>query len=90
MIYNTQVTLGTVAVQIVPPSVNPQLVYLDSQETGTSRKAYFGAANISITNGPHLGARENTYIQLHRGESLYALGDPAGIVIAVLRQTMEE
>lgn len=90
MITNTQVTLGTVAQQIVGPSVNPQRVYLDSQETGTSRKAYFGASNISTTNGPHLGARENTYITLNRGEALYAVGDPAGIVLAVLRQTLDD
>lgn len=89
MIYNTQFTLGTVVQEIVPPSVNPQRVFLESQENGTSKKAYFGSSSISPLSGPHLTARQSVYITLNRGEALYAVGDQADVVLAVMRQTMD-
>lgn len=90
MISNSQVTLGTVAQVIVGPSINPQLVFLHSQETATSRYIYFGGPTISATTGPHLDSKESVYITLHRGETLYAVGAPDGVVVGIMVQTQDE
>jgi hypothetical protein len=89
VILNSQVTLGTVAQVIVGPSINPQLVFLHSQETATSRYIYFGGPTISATTGPHLDSKESVYITLHRGETLYAVGDPAGVVVGIMVQNQD-
>ena len=89
MILNSQVTLGTVAQVIVGPSINPQLVFLHSQETATSHYIYFGGPTISATTGPHLDSKESVHITLHRGETLYAVGDPAGVVVGIMVQNQD-
>lgn len=89
MIFNSQVTLGTVAQVIVGPSVNPQSVFLHNQEVATARFVYFGGPTITAINGPHLEAKESVYITLNRGETLYAVGDPAGVVLGIMVQTKD-
>lgn len=89
MISNSQVTLGTVAQVIVGPSINPQLVFLHSQESAESRSIYFGGPTISATTGPHIESKESVYITLHRGETLYAVGDPDGLVLGIMVQTQD-
>lgn len=89
MILNSQETLGTVAQVIMGPSINPQLVFLHSQETATSRNIYFGGPTISATTGPHIESKESVYLKLHRGETLYAVGDPDGVVVGIMVQNQD-
>lgn len=89
MIFNSQVTLGTVAQVIVGPSVNPQDVFLHSQELATARYIYFGGPTISATTGPHIESKESVHLTLNRGETLYAVGDPAGVVVGIMVQTKD-
>ena len=89
-ISQAQFTLGTVAELVVPPDRNPQRAYIHNQETGTSKLIYFGNKDVTINDGVHLDAGEFLYLTLNRGEALYALSEPAGYSLGVLRQRMDE
>jgi hypothetical protein len=41
------------------------------------------------TTGPHINSKESVYITLNRGETLYAVGDPDGVVVGIMVQTKD-
>lgn len=89
-LYNSAVTLGTAAQMVVPAGVSPVKVYLHNMEHSASRFIHLGGAGITTSNSLHLDPSTTVNLALNRTESLYALSDPAGCVLGIMYQTMDE
>jgi hypothetical protein len=72
--------------KIVSPSVNPQFVTLHNLTKSSNEFVYFGGANVSATNAPHIDPGETIKLQLLPLEELYAVSDPADLVVGVMTQ----
>ena len=83
-IYSAQHTLGTAPVRIVPPSTQPQEVHLHNMTKSSNEYIHIGNSNVSLTNSIHIDPGEDRTINLQPSQDLYAISDPAGLVIGVL------
>ena len=72
--------------KIVSPSVNPQFVTLHNLTKSSNRYIYYGGANVSTTNAPHIDPGETIKLQLLPLEELYAVSDPTDLVVGVMTQ----
>ena len=86
---NKQVTLGTSAIQIVPPSVMPQNVTLHNLSKSSNNFIYYGGTAVTSGNAPHIDPGETLKLKLLPLESLYSVSDPAGIKVGVLIQRFD-
>jgi hypothetical protein len=85
MITNAAFTLGTaVAVQVVTPSTLPQEVHLHNSTKSSNSFVFVGSSSVSIANGLHLDPSESKVMQLMPGDDLWAVSNPAGLVLQVL------
>lgn len=89
-LYNSAITLGTAAQVVVPGGTSPVKVYLHNMEHAASRFIHLGGSGITTANSLHLDPSAAVNLVLNRTESLYASSDPAGCVLGVLYQTMDE
>ena len=83
-IYSAQHTLGTAATRVVPPSTQPQEVHLHNMSKSSNNYIHLGNSDISLTNSIHIDPGESIEITLMSGQELYAISDPAGLVLGVL------
>jgi hypothetical protein len=83
-IYSAQHTLGTAAARVVPPSTQPQEVHLHNMTKSSNNYIHLGNSDISLTNSIHIDPGESVEITLMSGQELYAISDPAGLVLGVL------
>ena len=72
--------------KIVSPSVNPQFVTLHNLTKSSNEFVYYGGANVSTTNAPHIDPGETIKLQLLPLEELYAVSDPADLMVGVMTQ----
>jgi hypothetical protein len=72
--------------KIVSPSVNPQFVTLHNLTKSSNEFIYYGGANVSTTNAPHIDPGETIKLQLLPLEELYAVSDPADLMVGVMTQ----
>jgi hypothetical protein len=72
--------------KIVTASVNPQFVTLHNLTKSSNEYVYYGGANVSTTNAPHIDPGETIKLQLLPLEELYAVSDPADLVVGVMTQ----
>jgi hypothetical protein len=72
--------------KIVTASVNPQFVTLHNLTKSSNEFVYFGGANVSTTNAPHIDPGETIKLQLLPLEELYAVSDPTDLVVGVMTQ----
>jgi hypothetical protein len=72
--------------KIVSASVNPQFVTLHNLTKSSNSYVYYGGANVSTTNSPHIDPGETLKLQLLPLEELYAVSDPADLVVGVMTQ----
>jgi len=85
MITNAAFTLGTaVPVQIVAPSTLPQEVHLHNATKSSNQYVFIGDANVSSANGLHIDPAGSITLQLMPNDGLWAVSDPAGLVVQVL------
>jgi len=66
-----QYTVGTAAVQIVPPDDMPQRVTVHNNDN--AQQVYLGNASVGTATGVHLDGKEERQITLNPGESLFAI-----------------
>lgn len=83
-IYSAQHTLGTAAVQVVPPSTQPQEVHLHNMTKSSNQYIHIGNPDITLNNSIHLDPGESIELTLMSGQSLYGISDPAGLTLGVL------
>jgi hypothetical protein len=81
---NRQVTLGTAAVEIVGHDNMPHDVILHNMTKSSNSYIFFGGPDITTTNGPHIDPGETIQFTVGPGDRLYAVSDPAGLVVGVL------
>jgi hypothetical protein len=72
--------------KIVSASVNPQFVTLHNLTKSSNNYIYYGGANVSTTNSPHIDPGETLKLQLLPLEELYAVSDPADLSVGVMTQ----
>ena len=86
MISNTQITLGTAAVQIVTPSVMGQYVTLHNHTKSSNEYIFVGGTGVTSTTGVHIDPGDTLQLNLLPLESLYAVSDPSGLTVGVVVQ----
>jgi hypothetical protein len=79
-----QVTLGTAATEIVGHDNMPHHVVLHNMSKSSNNYVFFGGSAVSTANSFHIDPGETIQFDLGPGDRLYAVSDPAGVVVGVL------
>ena len=79
-----QVTLGTAAVEIVGHDNMPHDVILHNMTKSSNQFIFYGGGDVSTTNAPHIDPGETIQFTLRPGDRLFAVSDPAGLVVGVM------
>jgi hypothetical protein len=83
-IFTRQVTLGTAAVEIVGHDNMPHDVILHNMTKSSNSFVFYGGPDVSLTNAPHIDPAETIQFTLRPGDRLFAISDPAGLVVGVM------
>jgi hypothetical protein len=83
-IQHRQVTLGTAATEIVGHDNMPHDVILHNMTKSSNEFIFFGGSAVSTTNAPHIDPGETIQFTLRPGDRLFAVSDPAGLVVGVM------
>jgi hypothetical protein len=83
-IVTRQVTLGTAATEIVGHDNMPHDVILHNMTKSSNNYIFYGGPDVSTTNAPHIDPGETIQFTLRPGDRLYAVSDPAGLVVGVM------
>ena len=83
-IVTRQVTLGTAATEIVGHDNMPHDVILHNMTKSSNQFIFYGDANVSTTNAPHIDPGETIRFTLGPDDRLFAVSDPAGLVVGVM------
>lgn len=88
MISNATYTLSdTTTTLVVEAHHNPQNVHLHNMSKSSNQYIYFGNADMTLTNSIHIDPGETVEYQIPAGDQLYAMSDPDGLELGVLRIT---
>jgi hypothetical protein len=79
-----QTTLGTAATEIVGHDNMPHDVILHNMTKSSNSYIFYGGPGVSTTNAPHIDPGETIQFTLRPGDRLYAVSDPAGLVVGVM------
>jgi len=79
-----QVTLGTAATEIVGHDNMSHRVILHNMTKSSNEYIFYGGSAVSTTNAPHLDPGETIQFDLGPGDRLFAVSDPAGLIVGVL------
>jgi len=79
-----QVTLGTAATEIVGHDNVPHDVILHNMTKSSNQFIFYGGSAVSTTNAPHIDPGETIQFTLRPGDRLFAVSDPAGLVVGVM------
>ena len=79
-----QVTLGTAAVEIVGHDNMPHHVILHNMTKSSNSYIFFGGSAVSTTNAPHIDPGETIQFDLGPEDRLFAVSDPADLVVGVM------
>ena len=83
-ILTRQVTLGTAATEIVGHDNMPHDIILHNMTKSSNQFIFYGGANVSTTNSPHIDPGETISFTLGPDDRLFAVSDPAGLVVGVM------
>jgi hypothetical protein len=83
-ILTRQVTLGTAATEIVGHDNMPHDIILHNMTKSSNQYVFYGGANVSTTNAPHIDPGETIQFTLGPDDRLFAVSDPAGLVVGVM------
>ena len=79
-----QTTLGTAATEIVGYDNMPHDVILHNMTKSSNQFIFYGGADVSTTNAPHIDPGETIQFTLQPGDRLFAVSNPAGLVVGVM------
>jgi len=89
-IHNEQITLSdTTATLVVEADNNEQEVHLHNMIKSSNEYIFLGNADMSLTNTIHIDPGETVTYRIPPGDELYAMSDPDGLVLGVLRMTQD-
>ena len=83
-IVTRQTALGTAATEIVGHDNMPHDVILHNMTKSSNNYIFFGGPNVTTTNSPHIDPGETIQFTLGPEDRLYAVSDPAGLVVGVM------
>jgi hypothetical protein len=83
-IVTRQTTLGTAATEIVGHDNMPHDVIFHNMTKSGNHYIFFGGPDVSTTNSPHIDPGETIQFTLGPEDRLYAVSDPAGLVVGVM------
>lgn len=86
---NKVVTLTGTAQLIVGSDNMKQEIHLHNMTKSSNEYIHLGDENATITNSIHMDPGESKVINLYAGDELYALSDPAGLELGILRITQD-
>lgn len=87
-IENSQVTLSeTTATLVVPIEHMEQEVHLHNMTKSSNEYIHLGNADMTLTNSIHIDPGETVRYNIPPGDALYAMSDPDGLELGVLRIT---
>ncbi len=89
-IHNDQITLsGTVATQVIPTDNMEQVVHLHNMTKSSNEYIHLGNADMTLTNSIHIDPGETVTYHLGAGDELFAMSDPGGLILGILRITQD-
>jgi hypothetical protein len=83
-IVHSQVTLGTAAIEIVGHDNMPHDIILHNMTQSSNSYIFYGGSAVSTTNAPHIDPGETIQFTLGPEDRLFAVSDPAGLVVGVM------
>ena len=83
-VIHRQVTLGTAATEIVGHDNMPHEVILHNMTKSSNQYIFYGGSAVSTTNAPHIDPGETVQFTLGPEDRLFAVSDPAGLVVGVM------
>ncbi len=87
-ISNNNVTLSdTTPTLILEADNNPQRIHLHNMSKSSNDYIHFGNADMTLTNSIHIDPGETVQYEIPAGDTLYAMSDPDGLELGVLRIT---
>ena len=85
-IITDRITLGTAATLVVPNDNMTQEVHLHNMTKSSNEYIYLGNSSLAGTaSSIHIDPGESITINIRPGDELYALSDPAGLDLGILR-----
>jgi hypothetical protein len=75
---------NTTPVKVVSATTQPQLVQLHNGTKSSNSYISIGGPDVTTTTGYHIDDAESVQITLGPGDDLWAVSDPAGLVLHVL------
>lgn len=87
-IFNATHTLSnTTPTLVVPINHNEQEVHFHNLTKSSNEYIHFGNADMTLTNSIHIDPGETVTYHIPPGDDLYAMSDPNGLELGVLRIT---
>jgi len=85
-IFNATHTLSdTTPTLVVPINHNEQEVHFHNLTKSSNEYIHFGNADMTLTNSIHIDPGETVTYNIPPGDELYAMSDPNGLELGVLR-----
>lgn len=89
-IHNDAITLSnTVATLVAPNDSMEQVVHLHNMTKSSNEYIHLGNADMTLTNSVHIDPGESIEIHLGAGDELFAMSDPDGLELGILRITQD-
>jgi len=87
-IFNENITLSNTTATLVVPSVRmEQEVHIHNMTKSSNEYVHLGNASMSLANSIHIDPGESVTYNIPPGDELYAMSNPNGLEIGVLRIT---
>ena len=87
-IFNATHTLSdTTPTLVVPINHNEQEVHFHNLTKSSNEYIHFGNADMTLTNSIHIDPGETVTYNIPPGDELYAMSDPNGLELGLLRIT---
>jgi len=85
-IHNSLITLSdTTATLVVPAENMEQEVHLHNMTKSSNEYIFLGNSDMSLTNTIHIDPGETVRYNITPGDELYAMSDPDGLELGILR-----
>lgn len=89
-IHNAVFTLSnTTPTKVVPLDSMEQEVHLHNMTKSSNEYIHLGDSNVSTSNSIHIDPGESVTLNLGPSDELYAVSDPNGLELGVLRITQD-
>ncbi len=89
-IHNDLITLSNTAATLVVENDNmPQEVHLHNMTKSSNEYIHLGNADMTLANSLHIDPGETVTYTIPPGDELFAMSDPDGLELGVLRITQD-